>query len=244
MKKHALAVLAAVCLLAAAVFKFALIGYSVLAMCFLGLAVVLGFYQLAVLRRLKKAGIAVAVLLLAGVIVFAVFEIPVISAAGGDAEPEASFLIVLGAGVNGSTPSLSMVNRLTAVKAYMEQYPNSIAILSGGQGSGEDITEAQAMFTWLTARGVAPERLLLEDRATSTEENIAFSLDIIAERGGSTTDDVAICSSEYHLCRAKYLAAKQGCAAFTVPARTSYPFLRINYFIREAFGMAYYRLLG
>lgn len=244
MKKHILAVLAVACLLAAAVFKFALIGYSVLAMCFLGLAAVLGFYQLAVLRRLKKAGIAVAVLLLIGAIVFAVFEIPVISAAGGDEAPEASYLIVLGAGVNGSTPSLSMVNRLTAVKTYMEEYPGSIAILSGGQGSGEDITEAQAMFIWLTAHGVAPERLLLEDRATSTEENIAFSLDIISDRGGSTTGDVAICSSEYHLCRAKYLAEKQGCAAVTVPARTSYPFLRINYFIREAFGMAYYRLLG
>lgn len=244
MKKYPLAVLAAICLIVSAVFKFALIGYSTMALCFLGTAAVLGFYQLVLLKKLKKAGVAVAVLLLCGLVVFAVFEVPVISASKGDADPEASYLIVLGAGVNGSTPSLSMVNRLTAVRAYLEEYPGSVAILSGGQGQGENITEAQAMFTWLTEHGIDGSRLIQEDKATSTEENIAFSLDIIASRGGDITEDVAICSSEYHLCRAKYLAAEQGCKVLTVSARTSLFVLRINYFIREAFAMAYYKILG
>ena len=244
MKKYPLAVLAAVCLIAASVFGFALTGYSTMALCFLGLAAVLGFYQLVLRKKLRKTGIAAAVILLCGLTAFAVFEAPVISASRGDAEPEASYLIVLGAGVNGSTPSLSMVNRLTAVRAYLGKYPDSLAILSGGMGRGEDITEAQAMYTWLTEHGVDGARLIQEDRATSTRENIAISLDIIASRGGSVTGDVAICSSEYHLCRAKYLAAQQGCDALTVPAQTSLFVLRLNYFIREAFAMAYYRLLG
>ncbi len=242
MKKYPLAVLAAICLTASAVFKFALIGYSTMALCLLGLALVLGFYQLAAIKKLKKTGIAIAVLLLIGLVAFTVFEVPVISASRGDKDPEASYLIVLGAGVNGSTPSLSMVNRLTAVKTYLEQYPDAVAILSGGQGPDEDITEAEAMYTWLSEHGIDSSRLIQEDKATSTEENIAYSLEIIASRGGNITGDVAICSSEYHLCRAKYLAAKQGCEVLTVPARTSRFILRINYFIREAFGMAYYKV--
>ncbi len=243
MKKYLLTVLAAICLLAAAVFRFALIGYSTLSLCFLALAALLAFYQLAAIKKLKKTRIAVTVLLMLGVAAFAVFEAPVITASRGDSDAQADYLIVLGAGVNGSTPSLSMIDRLTAVKAYLEEYTDSIAILSGGQGPGEDMTEAQAMYDWLTGQGIDGNRLILEEDSSSTEENIVFSFEIIDGLGGSSAS-VAVCSSEYHLCRAKYLAAQLGRNVLTVPARTSLFVLRINYFIREGFAMAYYRVFG
>lgn len=242
MKKYPLAAAAALCLALSVFLKFALIGYSVLALAFLALAAVLGFYQLCLVKKLWKSAVFVSAALLLGVVLFCVFEVPVIAESSGSDDPEAPYLIVLGAGVNGSTPSLSMVNRLTAALAYLETYPDSAAILSGGQGPDEDLTEARAMFDWLTQNGIAAERLILEEHATSTEENLAFSLRLIAERGGRTDSGVAVCSSEYHLCRAKLLADRLGCSIKTVPARTTLPVLRINYFIREAFAMAYYRL--
>lgn len=242
MKKYPLLTAAAVFVVLSIFFKFALIGYTTLSLVFLGVAAVLCFFHFAAKYKLRKCAAAVSALLVVGFAVFMYFEIPVISAATGDRQPESDYIIVLGAGVNGSTPSLSMRDRLTAAKAYLEEYPESFAVLSGGQGPGEDLTEALAMYNWLVSSGISPERLLLEEQATSTEENLKFSLDVISAHGGDVTGNIAICSSEYHLCRAKLMAEELGFSPLTVPARTSNPLLAFNYFIREAFAMAYYKV--
>lgn len=157
--------------------------------------------------------------------------------ASGADEPEAEYLIVLGAGVNGSVPSLSLRERLEAALAYLERYPQAVAVLSGAQGSGEDITEAQCMFDWLTARGIDENRLLREEEATRTRENLRFSLELIEERTGTRPETVAVVSSEYHLCRAELYAKQLGVRALGVPAHTSWLTLRINYQVREIFGV-------
>ena len=110
---------------------------------------------------------------------------------------ERKYLVVLGAAVHGSTPSLSMTHRLEGALDYLEAYPESTAIVSGGQGVGEDISEAQAMYDWLTAHGVAPERVIMENKSTSTMENLEFSYNIIRERGDEPAGNVAIVSSGY-----------------------------------------------
>ncbi len=157
--------------------------------------------------------------------------------AGGAQEPEADYLIVLGAGVNGNIPSLSLRERLEAALNYLERYPNAVAVLSGGQGSGENLTEAQCMFDWLTARGIAPERLLKEEQATSTQENLRFSLHLIEQQSGARPQTIAVVSSEYHLCRAGLYAKQLGVTALGVPAHTSRLALRVNYQVREIFGV-------
>ena len=162
-----------------------------------------------------------------------------VRAAKGAPEAEADYLIVLGAGVNGTVPSLSMLNRLTAARAYLEAHPGCVAVVSGGQGPGEEISEAEAMSRWLRANGVDGNRLLLEDRATTTLENLAFSFALIPPEG---RDRVAVVSSEYHLYRAEYLARCLGYTVAGVPARTTLPALRANYYIREALGVVYYTL--
>lgn len=157
--------------------------------------------------------------------------------AGGAQEPRADYLIVLGAGVNGDVPSLSLRERLDAALDYLERYPDAVAVLSGGQGSGENLTEAQCMFDWLTARGIAAERLLKEEQATSTQENLRFSLDLIERHSGTRAQTVAVVSSEYHLCRAELYANRLGVTALGVPAHTSRLTLRVNYQTREIFGV-------
>ena len=233
-------------LAAAAFYRFVLLVYTTLSLCCLFAAfVVLLYYLLGRLeskkpKPAKVLRVVLTVLLACGFALFAAAETTVVRAAHTASDPEAPYCVVLGAKVNGETPTLSLEERLIAARDYLEKYPQAKAVLSGGQGSGENISEAECMRRYLTQKGVSSNRLLLEDRSRTTEENIANSLSLIKADGGDPTGRVAIVSSEYHLCRAVRIAVKDGCAgAAGFAAHTGWPVLRLNYFVREAFGMAY-----
>lgn len=239
--KHKLSlILAGVCILAGCVFRFAMPGHDFIGYLLWLLAVLIFAFP----RLSKTWRIVLAALLVLGAAVFAVFEAPVISNAKTDAAPQSDYLIVLGAGVNGSAPSLSMVNRLEAALDYLEVYPDAVAIVSGGQGAGEDVTEASAMHDWLVAHGMPESRIVQEDQSTSTRENLENSFAIIRSRGGDPADGVAVVSSEYHLYRAKQMARALGAKPLGVAAETTLPTMRANYFIREAFAAAYMQVFG
>lgn len=239
--KHKLSlILAGVCILAGCVFRFAMPGHDFIGYLLWLLAVLIFAFP----RLSKTWRIVLAALLVLGAAVFAVFEAPVVSNAKTDADPQSDYLIVLGAGVNGSAPSLSMVNRLEAALDYLEAYPDAVAIVSGGQGAGEDVTEASAMHDWLVAHGMPESRIVQEDQSTSTRENLENSFAIIRSRGGDPADGVAVVSSEYHLYRAKQMARALGAKPLGVAAETTLPTMRANYFIREAFAAAYMQVFG
>jgi len=186
----------------------------------------------------------IVVLVCVGLAYFCVVEIPIIKNARTDRDDERPYLVVLGAAVYGDQPSLTLVRRLEGALDYLERYPDSVAIVSGGMGPGETVTEAQAMYDWLVANGVDPDRVLKEDRATSTKENLEFSFDIIRQRGDEPAGKVAIVSSAYHLYRAKLMARMQGVEAAGVAAPWGYFFVMLNYFIREAFGVTHLWVFG
>jgi len=217
--------------------------YKTIGVTVLSLAVLIALYRLISVyakkneKRAKRLKIIITSLLCIGLAYFVVVEIPIIASARTDKNPEAPYLIVLGAGVDGTVPSVSLSNRLVAALDYLETYPKTTVIVSGGQGEGEDITEAECMRIWLIEKGVSAERIIKEDKSTSTEENIANSLAIIHAFSNDPMDKVAIVSSEYHLYRAKYMAREQNAVPIGVAAHTSYPILMINYFIREAFAV-------
>lgn len=227
-------------LIGALFFRFALRGYSYIAhtLSFIAALVIMHRFFPAFLWR------AAVILTCLGLVYFIIVEIPIIKNARTDPEPERDYLIVLGAAVHGDSPSLSLVHRLEGALDYLQRYPESTAIVTGGQGPGENITEAQAMFDWLTARGIAPERVIMEPKATSTKENLQFSLDIIRSRGDEPQGNVAILSSPYHLYRAKSMAELLGVSAAGVTGHWDYPLLTINYFIREAFGVTHLWVFG
>lgn len=181
----------------------------------------------------------IALLLAMGVVYFAIIEIPIIDEASGDGDFDADYLIVLGAAVHGDTPSLSLVERLGAAKDYLDTHPNTVVIVSGGQGSGENMSEAQAMYDWLCKNGIDSERIIKEDKAVSTYENLKFSREIINGLTDKSDPTIAVVSSEYHLCRAKLIAKSLDMEIHTVPAHTTYFTIKLNYFIREAFGVTY-----
>ena len=234
-------------LIFAAIARFCLVGYRFSALLLCALAAVLVFYGLMVRWHTKTAkllSILAAAGLAAGFVLFMIMEIPVWRDGRTDEDADAPYIIVMGAAVHGSTPSLSMVERTGAALAWLEAHPDGIAVVSGGQGAGEDMSEAQAMYDWLTARGIAPERVLMETLSTSSYENLLFSLRVIEDHGGNPGGRVAVCSSEYHLCRACLIARELGCEPVRVAARTGHVSLRLNYAIREAFALWKCRIFG
>lgn len=158
---------------------------------------------------------------------------------GGMPAIPADAVIVLGAGVNGTEPSLSLRTRLDAALDYLEENPDVPVVLTGGQGYGEEITEAQCMYDYLTTRGVTSERILLEEQATSTAENFAFSKPLLAVEGIDVeTDLVAVVTNDFHIYRAGLIAAREGYAlTFGIPAELPWLHLEVNYCVREAFAL-------
>lgn len=245
-KKHiAFFVTEGVLLAAAAFYRFVLLVYITLERCCLFAAFVVLLYFLLELMVSKRPTAArvlrtvLTVLLVCGCVLFTVAETAVVRAMHTDKDSSAPYCLVLGAAVNGETPTLSLTERMTAAREYLEARPNAKAVLSGGKGPGERISEAECMRRWLVEKGISESRLILEDQSHTTEQNIQNSLQKIKADGGDPAGRVAIITSEYHLCRAKLFAGRAGAEPVGVAARTSWPVLRLNYFIREAFGMAY-----
>ena len=243
----ALFAMAGLCLLASGYFAFFAVGYLMSALVCLGLAVCFAFYGALAGRKTRQARwmrIGMALLLLVGFSLFLVAEIPVLRDAHSDADTAAPYLLVCGAGIHKTTPSLSMLDRLRQTMDWLEQNPDGVAILSGSQGPDELLAEAQVMFTWLTQQGVDPDRLIMDAEADDSYQNIENALDIIAQNGGDPTGRLAILSSEYHLHRLGTMARMLGCQPVLVAAPTSKLSLFVNYAIREAVGMWKLWLLG
>lgn len=190
------------------------------------------------LRRL------IYVFLILGILAASITEGFIVSAAHPDSQPACDYIIVLGAGVNGSKPSLSLQERIQAAYAYLTAHPNAIAVLSGGQGSGEDITEAACMYGELTAMGIDGSRLLLEEKSSSTMENLTFTMELLQAQSGSRPARVGIVSSEYHLFRAGLFAKALGVESVGIPAKTTWVSLRLNYYLREVAAVWKYLVFG
>lgn len=244
MKKIALGYGIALALLVWGVFVYLFVGgCSFLGLLLMGAAWAVALYQWLHDRKgqkpwkiLRLCYLAAVALLLVLALVTGVF---VYRASLGSPEISCDAIIVLGAGVNGEEPSLSLWERIQAAYDYLEARPDCVAVLSGGQGDGEDITEAACMFRELTALGIAPQRLILEEQAESTRENLTYSLALL--EGYET---IGLVSSDYHLCRAGLMGKNLGLSPVGIPAHTTYPHLYVNYFLREIVGIWYYMLFG
>lgn len=240
----------ALCSLLALFLNFCMVGYSfsvLVCLCIIGIILVYkGLHRLG--RKYPRDAHTLkrvfTLLLCVGLLVVGITEAVIIDASFGDPKEHCDYMVVLGAGVHGDEPSLSLRNRIDAAYGYLTAHPDVTAILSGGQGEGENLTEAQCMFDHLTAMGIGESRLWMEDKATSTWENLNFSLDMIEEKTGSRPETLGVLSSEYHLFRASLFADACGVEFVGIPARTTKISLRVNYFMREVAGVWHYLLLG
>ena len=173
-------------------------------------------------------------LFISGISIFVLVEgLIVVNGLGIDVPENSDYLIVLGARVRGETPSLSLKARLDVAYEYLVENPETKAVLSGGQGVGEDISEA--MCRYLVDKGIAEERLKLEDQSRDTTQNLKYSFEIIdAEKGDAT---VVIVTNRFHVLRSKMIAKDLGKKVSGIGARTLY-FLIPTYYLREFFAVA------
>ena len=220
-------------------------------LCLCATAVLFIFYLLEhFARRGHRAAawceLALIAALLLGFSLFTVLETMVVRGSFADeSDAPVSAVIVLGAGVNGETPSLTLRTRIDAAAAYLEEHPDVPVVLSGGQGPGEAITEAECMRRALVRRGVDESRLYPEERSTSTHENLRYSRAILEELGVDPAQRVAIVTSDFHLCRARLMWGGDTAAVPAhLPSALYFQCLTVNYFIREAFGLAAYFVYG
>lgn len=232
------------------ILKFCVPGYSFSALVCLCLIGLILFYALMPMVGLKFPQFArittrvFTVILCIGLLVVGITEFLILRASFGDPQEQVDYIVVLGAKVNHDGPSVSLWDRICAAYTYLDEHPGVTAVLSGGQGTDEPITEAECMYRELVSLGIPPERLWLEDSATSTWENLHFTLDLIEEKTGQHTTKLGVLSSEYHLYRASLFAKACGVEFVGIPARTSRVSQMVNHFMREVAGVWHYILLG
>lgn len=174
-------------------------------------------------------------------IIFAVYGVLVTGAmafCASQAPAENSTAVVLGAQVKPWGPSTILRGRINAAEQYLNENPGAYAVLTGGKGDDEPMSEAQSMFDTLKEKGIDPKRLYQEDKATNTTENFEYSLEIIKEY--ELNEDLAIVTDSFHQLRARIicmqLGLKQNIGA--VSADTSLKYLPV-FAVREWFALPY-----
>ena len=242
--------LAAVLLLLGVTIYFLIPGYSFTGLVLLGCSALVVCYRLlAILSRhslttAKFLRLLLTVCVCLGLLAAVVTGTVIYNASLGSAETACDYIVVLGCGVNGTVPSLSLQNRIDGAYAYLTAHPDTICVVSGGQGPGEDMTEAACMKRELVEMGIEAERIWEEDRSTSTKENLKYSLDVIEANAGRRPATIGIVSSEYHLYRAGLMAEDLGVSSVGIPGKTTWFTLWANYHMREIVAVWAYLLFG
>ncbi len=179
-------------------------------------------------KILLKIGHAlVAVLLVCFVIISSI----ILSSAFTSPRQNADAVIVLGAKVNGEKPSGALYNRIVCAYEYLTENENTICIASGGQGADEGISEAQCIYNELTEMGIDGSRIILEDKSTSTLENLTFGLELLQ----ADAQNVVIITNNCHVYRALKLAQSvdKEHSFSALPVATS--FISLPHFIMREF---------
>ena len=177
--------------------------------------------------------VTICILIAIVFIIFCIMEGFVISQMGAEGEADLDYIIVLGARVNkNNVPSKPLYWRIDAAEEYLRGNPNTKAVLSGGKGSDEPMSEAQCMYDALVARGIDADRLILEDKSTNTGENIRYSLALIEEDA-----TFGVVTNNFHVLRAVKIAENLSDREVSGIASQYKDALLIHYMAREAAGI-------
>lgn len=156
------------------------------------------------------------ILVILGLIYVGFLQFKIIQYSRVEAPKNADYLIVLGARVKSTVPSLAFASRINAAAKYLKENKDTIVIASGGQGTGEDISEAECIKRELVKQGINETRIILEDHSTDTYENINFSKKLIP----SNAKVGLVVTNNFHLYRAISIARDQGLDVQGLPAKT------------------------
>lgn len=155
-----------------------------------------------------------------------------IASAISDKDQKVDCVIVLGAGLNGETPTLVLTERLNNTLSYIGDNPQTRVIVSGGKGIGETITEAEGMKRYLVSHGISEKLILKEEKSTSTYENMIYSKELYEKKYGIELKRVMIITNDFHMFRSKLLARRVGLEPYGISSGTPW-WIYPNVFLRE-----------
>lgn len=194
----------------------------------------LDFWKKAAVGIPKEFWLAAGVVMALAVAVLLVLVALVLSAMGKRGKMGLDVLVVLGCQVKGRSPSRALLGRLQEAEKYLKENPETLAVLSGGQGYGEEITEAECMGKWLEHHGISGTRLIWEEHSTSTLENLVFSMKILKSREEKKEWRVGIVTNHFHMYRSLKIARKKGYGDVCGIAAPGGSVLVPHYVLREA----------
>lgn len=191
-------------------------------------------------NRWKKFLNAALALVLAVVVLYGVLLGVVVSGERDQIQGEPQIMIILGCQVKPWGPSILLQDRLDKALDYLADHPDMTVVVTGGKGTDEVMSEAQAMHDYLVEHGFPSGQILLEDRAESTVENIRFSKELLAEHGYDITDDIVVVSNGFHLARTRMLWKRMdgGDNLSTLAAPSSHLPSRLKMYVREPLVLA------
>lgn len=166
-----------------------------------------------------KLGIKIFnILVILGIVFFLIIESFIVFSSLKKDVTKPDYIVVLGAGLWGDTPSLTLTQRLETSLDIINMYPDVKIIVSGGQGPGETITEAEAMKKFLVSKGIDRARIIMEDKSTNTLENLLNTREVIRKFDNRDKLKITIVTSNFHMFRSKFLAERVGFKAYGYPA--------------------------
>lgn len=180
----------------------------------------------------KPLRIVIAVLVIISAGIFTVVEALIFSCFH-EPQEEVDYLIVLGAQVKEDGPSLVLRYRLDSAVSYLKEHPDTLCIVSGGQGENEPFTEAEGMRRYLTEHGIDAARIIMEAESENTAANLKNCKALLP----SADVRVGIVTNNFHIFRSVRIAKKQGYTNVSaVVADSKKEFLPTNS-MREFFGV-------
>ncbi|MGN0362367.1 MAG: YdcF family protein [Bilifractor sp.] len=177
--------------------------------------------------------VVLAVVLSCAVLVLVVGNICIMTEFHDKGKSRLDTIIVLGAQVRTSGPSRVLRSRLDTASDYLKENPETICIVSGGQGPNEPCTEAEAMKKYLVGKGIPEGRILEENKSESTLENLEYSSKLLDR----DRDSIGIVTNDFHVFRSMRLAKKDGYRNVCGIAAPSNPLYLPNNMLRECLGI-------
>lgn len=194
-----------------------------------GLSLLMGFIASRNVSIPQPVRFVLIILVLLGISIFIFIEGLIVYHANKEPDPDMDYLIVLGAQIRGTHITNSLKKRLEASEVYLKDNPDTLVIVSGGQGLGEDISEAEAMKNYLINHGVDEDRIIVENQSKNTVENILYSKRLITMEDAK----VALVTNGFHVFRAVSIANRQGISNIQGLSAPSDRILAISYYVRE-----------
>ena len=175
-------------------------------------------------------------LVLAGTVTFGALFGAVLCGSHDHIRGDPQVMVILGCQVKPWGPSVLLQDRLDKALDYLEDHPDLIIVVSGGQGPDEPVSEARCMYDYLTEHGVDGAQILMEDQSHNTVENLRYTMDLLAEAGYDTTADMVVVSNGFHLTRVRMLWSRVCGGDYnlsTLAAPSSHVPSRLKMYIRE-----------